>query len=176
MSRYPVAALYVDPSGHYPDLAFETWDKVRDARKYRGPLPVVAHPPCQQWSRLRSFATVDADEAECGLIAVGQVRLHGGVLEHPQASLLWSAAGLPVPGGIDRDEWGGWSIEVAQGDYGHSAPKLTWLYMVGVEPFAPRMPTLIQRGRVELMSRRQRIVTPVDFAHWLCQLASGAAR
>ena len=46
----PVAALYVDAAGSYRDLAgVEPWDIGRDARRYAGPHPVVAHPPCQRW-------------------------------------------------------------------------------------------------------------------------------
>jgi hypothetical protein len=43
-----IAALYVQTGGCYfnlPDV--EPWDEARDARKYAGPWPVVAHPPCQ---------------------------------------------------------------------------------------------------------------------------------
>jgi len=49
-----VAALFVETDGCYfgvPDI--DPWDINRDARDYRGPWPVVAHPPCQRWGRSR---------------------------------------------------------------------------------------------------------------------------
>jgi len=48
-----VAALYVQANGCYKGLPdVDPWDEVRDARKYDGPYPVVAHPPCSRWCRL----------------------------------------------------------------------------------------------------------------------------
>lgn len=50
MSNRRVAALYVQTNGCYyglPDV--DPWDQARDARRYRGPHPVIAHPPCQLW-------------------------------------------------------------------------------------------------------------------------------
>lgn len=45
-----IAALYVETDGAYFGLPnIDAWDEPRDARKYAGPYPVVAHPPCQKW-------------------------------------------------------------------------------------------------------------------------------
>ena len=47
-----VAALYVEPKGCYVGVpGVDPWDEARDARKYSGPHPVVAHPPCQRWGK-----------------------------------------------------------------------------------------------------------------------------
>ena len=49
-----IAALYVQRGGVYFDLAgVDPWDEQRDARRYAGPWPVVAHPPCARWSSQR---------------------------------------------------------------------------------------------------------------------------
>lgn len=45
-----IAALYVDRRGPYWDReGVDAWDIERDARLYKGPHPVVAHPPCHLW-------------------------------------------------------------------------------------------------------------------------------
>lgn len=146
-----VAVLYIDPRGPYPTLAksivpctwsdnyrahdtavgpcacgawhqLDCWDASRDARLYDGPHPVVAHPPCKHWGRLRHLANVRCDycqlsfperrlrpdgscrhcgrsgwissDKNCAPRAVEQVRRWGGVLEHPAGSKLWGACGL----------------------------------------------------------------------------------
>lgn len=77
-----IAALYIDPKGPYPAIAgVDCWDATRDARKYDGPYPVVAHPPCGPWGKLRHLSR--NDDPSLALRAVEQVRRWGGVLEHP---------------------------------------------------------------------------------------------
>ena len=95
--------------------------------------PVVAHPPCRMWGRLRQFAHGTPEEKALGPWAVSQVREFGGVLEHPAESTLWAHCGLPRPGQFPGD-FGGWSIEIQQFHWGHRAEKATWLYIVGLEP------------------------------------------
>ena len=47
MTDRTIAALFVEENGCYYGLdGVEPWGVSRDARKYDGPFPVVAHPPC----------------------------------------------------------------------------------------------------------------------------------
>lgn len=126
-----VAALYVDARGPYPKMPIiDAWDIERDATKYGGPWPVIAHPPCGPWGRLRHLYKGPESDKALALIAVEQVQRYGGVLEHPAFSKLWPATGLPVPG--ERDAYG-FTIQIDQCDWGHVARKRTWLYIVGVD-------------------------------------------
>lgn len=191
-----VAALYVDRKrGPYATLpGVEAWGIAEDATTYTGPHPVVAHPPCGHWGR---YAHRCHDDGHTGPIAVAQVRRWGGVLEHPRHSKLWKHCGLPRPGDLLPDAWGGYTIEVFQRDFEHRADKPTWLYVVGCPvlelptmppPAPPReahQPKRRQltadpdmrrrfhgtRGVVELMSKTQRHLTTPAFAAWLVELA-----
>jgi hypothetical protein len=173
-----VAVLFARENSHYFDLAgLDVYPASRDARTYSGNFPVVAHPPCRAWGRLRQFAKPRDDEKSLAFFAVDQVRRCGGVLEHPANSTLWPAAGLPAPG--QRDEWGGFTWPVYQGHFGHPAPKATWLYIVGIEPAQiPDFPfeLALPDGRVELLSRAAREHTPPAFAAWLVDLASRCSK
>lgn len=138
-----IAALFVQKNGAYwnlPDV--DPWDEARDARKYAGPHPVVAHPPCSRWCRLAGLVEARwghkrGDDGGCFASALASVRRWGGVLEHPAYSDAWPAFGLPEPatrhGGWQRGLCGGWSCHVEQGRYGHPAKKATWLYAYGAE-------------------------------------------
>ena len=177
----------------YKTMGADVWDADRDARKWRGGTPVVAHPPCRAWGRLRRFAKPQPGELDLARFAVAQVRKYGGVLEHPECSTLWPDQGLPEPG--QRDEYGGWTLPVHQYWWGHRAQKKTLLYIVGCEPRdVPQMP--IQLGTsdcvIRLDKRRadgshirkgdsdwrrplgpaEREATPPAFAAWLLELAS----
>ncbi|CAB4139637.1 hypothetical protein UFOVP347_49 [uncultured Caudovirales phage] len=144
MSNRPttIAALYVEPQGSYINApGVDPWDEARDARAYRGPHPVVAHPPCQRWGRfwhgspMRPHVHKLGDDGGCFREALHAVRTWGGVLEHPADSKAWDAFGLIKPkrhqGWTDHDANGGRSCYVEQGHYGHVARKATWLYAVG---------------------------------------------
>lgn len=184
-----VAVLYVDPRGPYPSRVVHWFDAERDATTYAADLPVVAHPPCGPWGRLKHLSKHDLKEH--ALHAVDVVRHVGGVLEHPVDSGLWAAKGLPKPGELP-DAWGGFTIEVCQCDWGHVARKRTWLYLVGVRDLPPR-PALrepthwISGGRhrrdngggiippgIKVCSAQQRRRTPPAFADWLIEVARRA--
>lgn len=187
MTAETVAVLYAREDSHYKAIdGCDVWDAERDARKWPGGVPVVAHPPCRAWGRLRAFAKPRHDEKELALHAVDCVRKFGGVLEHPAGSSLWEAAGLPRP----EDGWdvhGGWTMAVSQFWWGHKAEKRTWLYFVGLTvqqlpplPFVMGYPQHIigssmrrkgDPGWMPGTTKAEREHTPPELAKWLVQAA-----
>jgi hypothetical protein len=136
-----IAALYVETDGCYFGLeGVDPWDEARDARRYAGPYPVVAHPPCQRWGRFWHGSTRKphqyklGDDGGCFEAALSAVRTWGGVLEHPCDSHAWRHFGLTPPkrfnGWEPAGDGIGWTCYVEQGHYGHMSRKPTWLYAV----------------------------------------------
>jgi len=197
-----VAALYVAKDGPYSGLPdVDVWDIERDAKRYAGPYPVVAHPPCERWGRYwhggpsARVRRVKGDDGGCFAAALESVRRFGGVLEHPAASHAWRAFNLCVPpragGWVVADWHGGWTCCVDQGHYGHRAQKATWLYAVGVHPLpmltwgkSPRGVRLdegfhsaeerrraIRTGACQRLSKRERAETPIPFRDVLLGMA-----
>jgi hypothetical protein len=139
-----IAALFVEADGIYDGLlSVELWPVERDARKYPGPFPVVAHPPCQRWGRFWHGSTRKphqfklGDDGGCFAAALTAVRRWGGILEHPADSRAWSAFNLNSPpregGWVAADFEGGWTRCVSQGHYGHLSGKRTWLCAKGCD-------------------------------------------
>lgn len=167
-----VAALYVDPRGPYPKmLGVDCWDEKRDARLYDGPHPIVAHPPCGRWCKLAALveARYGYKVGEDGGVfarALEQVRMWGGVLEHPAESKAWSKFGLtpPARGGWTKTLDGEWVCEVAQSAYGHRARKRTWLLFVGAAPVAARWEQ--PRGQVIISGAQNRCARPLSERMW----------
>lgn len=184
-----VAALYVDtargPYASMPDI--DAWGEERDARLYRGPWSVIAHPPCGHWCKLRWNCKQPEAYRAMGPHAVSQLRAWGGVLEHPESSLLWRTCGMPRPSD-PPDTWGGYSVVVDQVHFGHPCRKRTWLYIVGCpRPHAVAilsgladysakpthaMGVPAHKGRVlPCLPKTQRHITPQRFADALARIA-----
>jgi hypothetical protein len=196
-----IAALFVAKGGVYYGLpGVDPWDAERDAREYAGPWPVVAHPPCERWGRYWSggpsarVKRTKGDDGGCFTAALAAVRAYGGVLEHPEASHAFEAHGLTRP--PYRGGWVpavfGWTCCVPQGNYGHPARKLTWLY--ACVPGAHNLPDLrwehpkgltrLDSGfhsqgeraeaggsRARRLTPRENAATPVAFRDMLLELA-----
>lgn len=193
-----VAALFVETGGVYfglPDV--DPWDEARDARKYAGPWPVVAHPPCERWGRFAGDRR--GDDGGCFAAALRLVRTYDGVLEHPAGSYGWEDFNIRAPRagrGWESASDGGYVCSVEQGHFGHRARKATWLYAFGVElpelPWGPSTvpPTrkgaearteeerrrAIKTGIVQNLSRKQRRATPPAFRDLLLSIARSAVR
>lgn len=177
-----IAALFVRRDSIYKTMPnVDAWDIDRDARRWPGGCPLVAHPPCRAWGRLRQFALPREDEKALAPWAVEQVRTWGGIVEHPESSSLWPALNLPAPG--QRDAHGGWTLPIHQHWFGHRAEKSTFLYIVGVEPRdMPAMPLHMGRAthcirptksypRLPSVTKAEREHTPPLLAEWLVATA-----
>lgn len=188
-----ISALFVHPQGPYINLLGDCWTETRDARRYAGPNPVIAHPPCARWSR---FWRADGSDKPghddgCFASALESVRRWGGIIEHPEASYAWHAFSLGVPtvgcwSGVLLDaRYPVWTTCVAQRNYGHDVRKLTWLLFVGRHPkpldwSTPRpqhiyihQPRRCQGGKsppVQTQSAMDRQLTPRPFALMLIDL------
>ena len=193
-----VAALFVQPNGCYINLpGVDVWPEYRDARRYAGPMPVVAHPPCQLCGAMAVVNYVrwggehnrPGNDGGCFAAALQAVRAFGGVLEHPAKTKAWESYGLAQPTviGWQRTIDGGWVCEVWQSAYGHRAKKATWLYYHGDNPphelrwERPKGTHQIgfhdQRGKVAnkpTLGKREANATPPEFRDELLRLATNA--
>lgn len=191
-----VAALYIDPEGPYgSDPMVDAWGETEDARKYAGPWPVVAHPPCGRWCSMarlneRRWGAKVGEDGGCFSAALASVRKYGGVLEHPARSIAWKEFSLQKPKGLGWCEVseGEWVGEVWQSAYGHKASKRTWLYYYGVNeplPFALDRP----RGKFQIgggvhtgnrnlprLPSAETHLTPPAFKEYLIALAKQSVR
>lgn len=141
-----IAGLFVETNGIYfndPDI--DPWDIERNAFNYKGPHPVIAHPPCKRWGRYwgggpmlhgTDRQLLKGDDGNAFAHSLWCVRTFSGVIEHPEASHAWDWFGLKRPSQkgdwTEPDKYGGRSCCVAQGHYGHRGQKLTWLYGVNI--------------------------------------------
>ena len=193
-----IAALFVQTNGAYFGLeGIDPWDEKRDARKYDGDMPVVAHPPCQLWGALASVNfkrwggehNRPENDGGCFEFALKTVQRVGGVLEHPAKTRAWKRYGLskPIPLQWTKCSTGGWVCEVWQSAYGHKANKATWLYYFGrdrpKELDWSRPKGLFQVGHPDsrgkdknkpALSKKEANATPEKFKKVLIELALGA--
>ena len=185
-----IAALYVETNGSYYGLdGVDPWDEARDARKYDGPWPVVAHPPCDRWHQLsavnhKRWGFTINEDGGCFAAALESVRHWGGVLEHPAESRAFKHHGIPEP---VSEGWqltidGDWVTEVNQAAYGHRATKRTWLLYRG-DQAPPSLDWRNVRGTHQIglfdvtlpqLPKAERAATPKPFRDLLISMARGA--
>ena len=146
MTDYTV--LFARQDSSYKDHScFDVYDIDRDARTYHGNKPVIAHPPCRAWGQLSHMANPREGEKELIYFALAQVRLNGGILEHPKSSRIWKTASLTN----EPDKFGGFTLDIDQWDFGHVAHKDTRLYIKGItKDLLPPLPPT--RGGTPLRS------------------------
>lgn len=162
----------------------DVWDISRDAMTWPGGRPLIAHPPCAQWGRLRGLAKNSQVEKNYAIHAVDLIRKYGGVLEHPAGSILWKDENISLPRIGHYDAFGGYTIAMPQYWFGHKAMKHTWFYILGCKPEdLPEIPLKIsnpqyvvssvkrkERKDKKELSRCGRESTPLSLAQWLVEV------
>jgi hypothetical protein len=186
-----ISILFVAKNSVYKTMTdsagepLDCWDEERDAMKWPGGNPIVAHPPCRLFSALSHMSSAPVEEKRLAYWAVDQVRQYGGVLEHPARSKLWRDEILPLPG--ESDQWG-ISVSLPQFWFNHPGMKWTWLYICGATfndlptvPMRLGFPEDVFAGgsRKYVPGSRHggiRSATPPDFARWLVQVAERCSK
>lgn len=171
-----VTVLFTGKKSNYLELGgFDCWGVDRDALTYSGDDPVVCHPPCRRFSKMRAFSTAIGCEEFMAYWSVSYVRNHGGIVEHPRSSTLWEKMGVGTPRNPDR--WGGYMISVNMHWFGYPARKKTGLYIVGIDykdlPAVPlrfdAVTHCISQSRKTVLKElhgEARSLTPVDMCLW----------
>jgi hypothetical protein len=155
--------LFTKENSIYNRLGCDCYDKERNALTYTGQRPVIAHPPCRAWGKLKGQAKPEPGEKNLAVWALQQVNQKGGCLEHPKASDLFK----------NYDISHGILYPIQQKDFGHPARKDTYIYIVGLDIRDIPPPDIrlgLPDGKVENQSKGGRESTPERMATWLIEI------
>lgn len=128
-----IPVLFTHENSNYNKIKiFDCYDINRDALSFNDRIPLIAHPPCRLFSRLRKFSTAPLSEKKLAFFALAKVRQFGGILEHPRSSTLWKNGNFNLNGSVDS--YGGFLRSVDLSWFGFPARKKTMLYFCGITP------------------------------------------
>lgn len=133
----------------------DLWDKERNALNYKGNEPIIAHPPCAQWSKLKGFAIPDPEAINVAIYCTELVMKNGGILEQPAYSTLFKYMGIKPTLSVNQRWWG------------FRAEKPTWLYFNQVEPRRLQLKFDATETTVTNMDKGERAKMPLEFCKWL---------
>lgn len=157
-----ITVLFVNPNSVYKEIGVDCYDLVRNVNTFSWDRPVIAHPPCRQFSKIRALSKKDYSEIDMVIKTAIHVRNYGGILEHPAGSKLWDV--------LNMWHWPGFTLSVNQHWFGFPAQKKTWLYFSGIDR-KDVLPLPLNfdypHRKVVNMNKKDRAVTTGDFAYWL---------
>ena len=128
-----IPVLFTQKNSNYNKIQIiDCYDEKRDALSFNARIPLIAHPPCRKFSKLRGLSTAPTKEKQLAFFALAQVRMFGGILEHPRSSTLWKEGNFNLDGSVDS--YGGFLRSVDLSWFGFPARKKTMLYFCGIAP------------------------------------------
>lgn len=179
MKKIPV--LFVQQNSNYYNFDyFDCFDEKRNALTSQAREPLIAHPPCRKFSKLRSLSNAPTKEKQLAFFALEKIRRFGGILEHPKSSTLFKTGNFKLDGSID--DYGGFLRVVNLSDFGFQAVKPTMLYFVGLTPKQlPPFPlnfnaithvisTSYKYSEKKELSRNKRSETPIQMIEYFIQV------
>lgn len=120
-----VSVLCVAENSNYFQYDLDLWTKQRNAYNFNSNNPIIAHPPCAQWSRLKGLANYNELEKQLGSFCYEKIISNGGILEHPLESSLWKYLNIKP------------TVNCQLNWFGFPAVKKTGLFIYGYEPLPP---------------------------------------
>lgn len=153
-----ISVLCVRPGSHYYSFPLlDLWDSYRDVYNFSGNLPIIAHPPCQQWSKLKSFAKNHDQSKNIGPLCIDIVHKNTGIIEQPHGSELFRYCGIPAKKLLSVNlHW-----------WGYPAQKKTLLYFYGIEPLAMPLNFNAIESKVTDLNKVLRLSTPPEMCKYL---------
>jgi hypothetical protein len=117
-------------------------------------IPVIAHPPCAQWSKLRSFAADNKKEKDLAMFCLETIQANGGIFEHPEGSAFFKYAAIKPTISIDQ-HW-----------FGFPCRKRTYLYFSQCIPDAVPLCFDSYQKKFSQLTMPQRSFTTMLLAQW----------
>lgn len=161
-----ISVLCVCPGSNYYKIpGLDLWDRRRDVFNFVNfRNRVIAHPPCAQWSKLRSFAKADQKEKELAWYCYQCIIDAGvGVFEHPAGSSFFRHAGIRPTHSVNQ-KW-----------FGFPAEKRTWLWFHNCKPGMYPVTFDLARSSVEGMTGEARSRMPLSMCKWLVDAVHSAS-
>jgi hypothetical protein len=158
--KIKIAALCTLPNSVYKYFpGIEVYDKNKDAYSFNLSVPIIAHPPCAQWSRMHKFSKADKKEKDLAVFCFDLVNKNGGVFEHPAGSHFFDY--------INADHSKIYSVD--QHVFNFPARKRTYLYFSKCKPLPQPLNFNAYAKGVADMHSSKRSYTTAYFANWLIQ-------
>ena len=153
-----IAILCASEKSNYFKLeGLDIYTASRSAYSFNSDYPVIAHPPCAQWSRLRKFATQNEHQKQLGIFCVQKIFANGGILEQPCGSTLFAAAGVRP------------NLSIHQTWFGLPVRKRTYLWFYKIKPLAVPLCFDAPVRKFNNLTTQQRSETTLQLCNWLTE-------
>lgn len=151
-----IPILCVDKQSNYfkcPDA--DCYDAARDMHTYSGSSPVICHPPCRNFVKVRINVKFSQGELDIARRCYDLVQLYGGIIEQPKWSIMFDWLGIKPTLCIDQS-W-----------FGLNYSKQTWLYFKDVKPLRFPLSLDLPQKQQKSITSSMRSRQPLGLCHWL---------